>query len=324
MLSKEEIALWLKGLQSRICSALEYADGSGKFSMEEWERPEGGGGVTRILQNGNVIEKGGVNFSAVSGKLPENISKALALPPSDFFATGVSIVIHPHNPHVPIIHMNVRYFETNSLSKGEGVGEASYWFGGGIDLTPHYINAADAAFFHNALKTTCDQFDADYYPKFKKWADDYFFIPHRNETRGVGGIFFDRLASPPTPLQEERGAEAAINSLSFGEGRGEAFEFVKAVGETFAPVYTELMKRNSAKPFTKKEKQWQLIRRGRYVEFNLVYDKGTKFGLDTNGRIESILMSLPALASWQYNFTPEAGSEEENTLSLLKKGVEWA
>jgi coproporphyrinogen III oxidase len=302
MLSKEEIASWLKGLQSRICLALEQADGGGKFSTEEWERTEGGGGITRILQNGNVIEKGGVNFSAVSGKLPENISKALALPPSDFFATGVSIVIHPHNPHVPIIHMNVRYFEIlNPKSQIPN----SYWFGGGIDLTPHYINAVDAQFFHTALKTTCNKFDADYYPKFKKWADDYFFIPHRNETRGVGGIFFDRLNTSEQHTKESR------------------FEFLKSVGETFAPVYTELMKRNSAKPFTEKEKQWQLIRRGRYVEFNLVYDKGTKFGLDTNGRIESILMSLPALASWQYNFTPEAGSAEENTLSLLKKGVEW-
>jgi coproporphyrinogen III oxidase len=303
MLSKEEIATWLKGLQSRICAALEQADGGGKFSTEEWERSEGGGGITRILKNGNVIEKGGVNFSAVSGKLPENISKALNLPPSDFFATGVSIVIHPHNPHVPIIHMNVRYFETLPLSQeGKGV---TWWFGGGIDLTPHYINAADATFFHNALKTTCNKFDADYYPKFKKWADDYFFIPHRNETRGVGGVFFDRLNNSEKHTKESR------------------FEFLKAVGETFAPVYTELMKRNSAKPFTEKEKQWQLIRRGRYVEFNLVYDKGTKFGLDTNGRIESILMSLPALASWQYNFTPEAGSEEEVTLNRLKKGIDW-
>ncbi len=297
MLSKEEIAEWLKGLQSRICSALEKADGGAEFSTEEWERSEGGGGITRILQNGKVIEKGGVNFSAVSGKLPENISKALHLPPSDFFATGVSIVIHPHNPHVPIIHMNVRYFE---VSGGE------YWFGGGIDLTPHYINDADAAFFHNALKTTCNKFDDDYYPIFKKWADDYFFIPHRNETRGVGGIFFDRLSTSDIHSKENR------------------FGFVKAVGETFAPVYTELMKRNNAKPFTEKEKQWQLIRRGRYVEFNLVYDKGTKFGLDTNGRIESILMSLPALASWHYNHTPEAGSEEEATLKLLRKGVGWA
>jgi coproporphyrinogen III oxidase len=295
-LSKEEIANWLKGLQSRICLALEQADGAGKFSTEEWERSEGGGGVTRILQNGNVIEKGGVNFSAVSGKLPENISNALKLPPSDFFATGVSIVIHPHNPHVPIIHMNVRYFEVSS---------GAYWFGGGIDLTPHYVNAADATFFHKALKDTCDKHDAAYYPEFKKWADDYFFIPHRNETRGVGGIFFDRLTTSEKHSKKNR------------------FEFLKAVGETFAPVYTELMKRNSDKPFSEKEKQWQLIRRGRYVEFNLVYDKGTKFGLDTNGRIESILMSLPAMASWQYNFSPEAGSAEENTLSLLRKGVEW-
>ena len=305
---KEEIADWLKGLQSRICLALEQADGAGKFSTEEWESADGGGGVTRILQNGNVIEKGGVNFSAVSGKLPENISNALKLPSSDFFATGVSIVIHPHNPHVPIIHMNVRYFETLPLVEGgDAVGRGGqYWFGGGIDLTPHYVNAADATFFHNALKTTCDKFDADYYPEFKKWADDYFFIPHRNETRGVGGIFFDRLSNTEKYSKENR------------------FEFLKAVGETFAPVYTELMKRNSAKPFSEKEKQWQLIRRGRYVEFNLVYDKGTKFGLDTNGRIESILMSLPALASWQYNHTPEAGSAEEATLKLLSKGVEWA
>ncbi len=303
-LSKGEIADWLRGLQSRICTALETADGAGKFSLEEWERSEGGGGITRILQQGNVIEKGGVNFSAVSGKLPEKISSALKLPPSDFFATGVSIVIHPHNPYVPIIHMNVRYFETNSLSFGEGRGEA--WFGGGIDLTPHYINQHDAKFFHSALKNTCDKYDAAYYPEYKKWADDYFFIPHRSETRGVGGIFFDRLSEDANHTKENR------------------FEFVKAVGETFAPVYTELMKRNSAKPFTEKEKQWQLIRRGRYVEFNLVYDKGTKFGLDTNGRIESILMSLPELASWQYNHIPDAGSAEEATLKMLRKGIEWA
>ncbi|MCG3164897.1 MAG: Oxygen-dependent coproporphyrinogen-III oxidase [Bacteroidia bacterium] len=303
MLCKEEISDWLKALQGRICLALEQADGAGKFSIEEWERSEGGGGITRILQNGKVIEKGGVNFSAVSGKLPENISNALQLPPSDFFATGVSIVIHPHNPHVPIIHMNVRYFETMPNTIND---KPSYWFGGGIDLTPHYIVNDDARFFHMALKTTCDKFDADYYPKFKKWADDYFFITHRNETRGVGGIFFDRLSDSEKHTKESR------------------FEFLKAVGETFAPVYTELIKHNHKKPFTEKEKQWQLIRRGRYVEFNLVYDKGTKFGLDTNGRIESILMSLPALASWQYNHTPEPGSAEEKTTSLLKKGVEWA
>lgn len=297
MKTKEEITDWLQGLQTRICIALELADGFGKFSIEKWERSDGGGGITRILQNGTVIEKGGVNFSAVHGKLPENISAALKLPPSDFFATGVSIVIHPYNPHVPIIHMNVRYFE---------VSNGKWWFGGGIDLTPHYVNADDAKFFHAALKKTCDRFDPEYYPTFKKWADDYFFIPHRNETRGIGGIFFDRLNADEGHSKEER------------------FEFLKAVGETFAPVYNELIKRNCDKPFTEEEKQWQLIRRGRYVEFNLVYDKGTKFGLDTNGRIESILMSLPSMVSWQYNHTPATGSAEEATLKLLRKGVEWA
>lgn len=297
MTDKEKISEWFKNLQSRICRELETADGSGKFSVEEWSRSEGGGGITRIMQNGSVIEKGGVNFSAVHGKLPEKISQALQLPASGFFATGVSIVIHPHNPHVPIIHKNVRYFETFSSAKNEA------WFGGGIDLTPHYINKADAEFFHNALKITCDKFDRSYYPEFKKWADDYFFIPHRNETRGIGGIFFDRLKP--------------------GENY-EVFDFVKAVGETFAPVYIELIARNRNKVFTEKEKQWQLLRRGRYVEFNLVYDKGTKFGLDTNGRIESILMSLPALAAWQYNVIPEPGSAEEATQKLLVRGVEWA
>lgn len=303
MLVKEDISAYFKKLQSAICLELENADGSGEFSVEEWEREEGGGGVTRILQNGNVIEKGGVNFSAVSGKLPDNIAAALKLPPSDFFATGVSIVIHPHNPHVPIIHMNVRYFETNSTSD-EGWGNA-FWFGGGIDLTPHYVNKEDAQFFHTELKKTCDRFGTEYYPEYKKWADDYFFIKHRNETRGVGGIFFDRLTDDKNFTKENR------------------FDFVKAVGETFAPVYTELIKRNRSKQFTEEEKQWQLIRRGRYVEFNLVYDKGTKFGLDTNGRIESILMSLPELASWKYNHLPEAGSAEEATLALLKKGIDW-
>lgn len=303
MVNKEDIAEWFKGLQGMICTALEEADGKGKFSVEDWNREEGGGGTTRILQNGNVIEKGGVNFSAVHGNLPDNISSALKIPPSDFFATGVSIVIHPNNPHVPIIHMNVRYFETISL---EGNTDAiTWWFGGGIDLTPHYVVKEDAQFFHSELKKTCDRFDASYYPEFKKWADNYFFITHRNETRGVGGIFFDRLSANDKFTKEDR------------------FDFVKAVGEIFAPVYTELIKRNNSKQFNEKEKDWQLIRRGRYVEFNLVYDKGTKFGLDTNGRIESILMSLPQLASWQYNHKPESGSAEEATLALLKKGVDW-
>jgi len=300
MITKENISDRLRELQESICSALEKEDGKGKFTVEKWEREEGGGGITRILQHGNVIEKGGVNFSAVHGKLPENIQKALKVSEPGFFATGVSIVIHPSNPMVPIIHMNVRYFE---------LGNGEYWFGGGIDLTPHYANVEDARWFHSQLKNTCDKFESSYYPKFKNWADDYFFIPHRNETRGIGGIFFDRLTA------ENKGEDA-------GE-KQKLFDFLIAVGETFAPIYLHFMQSKSKLKFSEAEKKWQLIRRGRYVEFNLVYDKGTKFGLDTNGRIESILMSLPEQANWFYNHVPEADSAESKTLNLLKKGIEW-
>jgi coproporphyrinogen III oxidase len=293
MLTKESIAASFRTLQSKICTAVEAEDGSGKFTAEEWQREGGGGGITRVMQHGSVLEKAGVNFSAVHGTLPDNIVNALKVTEKDFFATGVSIVMHPSSPMVPIIHMNVRYFE---LANGE------WWFGGGIDLTPHYIVEDDAKFFHAALKATCAKHDASYYAKFRKWADDYFFITHRNETRGIGGIFFDRLHE---------------------KTKDEIFSFVMDVGETFAPVYTALMKKNRSLPFGDAEKQWQLIRRGRYVEFNLVYDKGTKFGLDTGGRIESILMSLPELASWKYDFRPAPGSKEARTLELLRKNVEW-
>ena len=297
MITKETIAAELQALQSRICNAIESADGYGKFAVEEWSREGGGGGITRILQNGNVLEKAGVNFSAVHGELPQNIMNALNVSSSQFFACGVSIVMHPVSPMVPIIHMNVRYFE---------LGDGQWWFGGGIDLTPHYVNESDAKFFHQELKQVCDRYDSGFYPKFKKWADDYFFIKHRNETRGIGGIFFDRL------------------NESSGYDKQTLFAFLLDVGNTFAPVYSELIHRNSELHFGDNEKQWQLLRRGRYVEFNLVYDKGTKFGLDTNGRIESILMSLPETAGWKYDFKPESGSKEEQTLKLLKKDINWA
>ena len=290
--TKEEISQALIALQQEICSSLEQEDGKGKFTEEKWEREGGGGGITRVLQHGNVIEKGGVNFSAVYGDLPENILAALKVTDKKFYATGVSIVLHPGNPMVPVIHMNVRYFE---------LGNGEYWFGGGIDLTPHYVNKEDARWFHQQLKNTCDQFDASYYPKFKAWADDYFFIKHREETRGIGGIFFDRLSGDKQKL----------------------FNFLLAVGKTFAPVYTHFMKQKKSLPFNEEQKKWQMLRRGRYVEFNLVYDKGTKFGLDTNGRIESILMSLPEQAGWFYNYVPAAGSPEAETLELLKKGINW-
>ncbi len=297
MIDKTQITEWFKELQNEICLSLEVADGGSTFIEDKWERPGGGGGRSRVLTGGSVIEKGGVNFSAVYGKTPEKILEALGLQQADFYATGVSIVIHPSNPMVPIIHMNVRYFE---MSNG------ACWFGGGIDLTPHYVDKADAVYFHRQLKATCDQFDPGYYPAFKAWADDYFYIRHRQETRGIGGIFFDRL-------KEE-------NGISMDD----RWKFVQAVGKTFAPVYTHFMYKNRHMMFGEKEKNWQMVRRGRYVEFNLVLDKGTKFGLDTDGRTESILMSLPPLAGWEYNYQPIPGSAEHQTTEMLKKGINWA
>lgn len=297
--SKEDIKGWFVSLQNEICTALEKADGQGKFVPDVWERPGGGGGISRVLSTGAVIEKGGVNFSAVWGKTPEQTLKTLNLPAdqsNDFFATGVSIVLHPYNPFMPIIHMNVRYFE---MSNG------IWWFGGGIDLTPHYVNADDARYFHSALKTVCDRFDHAYYPEFKTWADNYFFIRHRNETRGVGGIFFDNLKADDKHSKQDR------------------FDFVKAVGSAFAPTYIYFMNKNRSMAFTDAHKAWQCLRRGRYVEFNLVWDRGTKFGLETDGRTESILMSLPPQANWTYNYQPATGSEEAKTLSSLRKGIDW-
>ncbi len=299
MLKKEEIRDWFTRLQQDICSKLEEADGQSKFISDHWERPGGGGGVSRVITNGKIIEKGGVNFSAVHGKAPEPVLKNLNLSTDnapDFFATGVSIVIHPFSPMMPIIHMNVRYFE---MSNG------TWWFGGGIDLTPHYINKGDAQFFHQQLKKICDQHHTSYYTDFKKWADDYFYIKHRHETRGIGGIFFDYLKDENGFTKESR------------------FNFVKDVGSIFAPIYTHFMKKNSALPYSENEKEWQYIRRGRYVEFNLVWDRGTKFGLDTDGRTESILMSMPPRAQWAYNLQPKENSAELDTLTYLKKGVEW-
>jgi coproporphyrinogen III oxidase len=267
-------------------------------------RTKSGGGRTRIIQNGNIFEKGGVNFSAVHGQLPAIMKKALNVEQDDFFATGVSIVIHPNHPMVPIIHMNIRYFEMpSSFADGK---EPVRWFGGGIDLTPHYVFEDDARFFHQNLKDVCDKFYHDFYSRFKTWADDYFFIKHRNETRGIGGIFYDRLT--------------AKDDLTWDA----IFEFSKALGRSFIPTYTELVNRNRNKPYTEENQTWQYQRRSRYAEFNLVYDAGTKFGLETNGRIESILMSLPPTAKWVYNYQAQPGSEEEKTLSLLKKGINWA
>ena len=295
MINKHEITEYFQSLQDHICQALEAADGKGKFQEDHWTRPGGGGGRSRAIV-GQHIEKGGVNFSAVEGVLSDKAGKALGIAAGAFYATGVSIVLHPRNPMVPIIHMNIRYFE---MSTG------TYWFGGGIDLTPHYVDAEDARFFHSRLKAVCDKHSPTYYEEFKHWADDYFYIKHRQETRGIGGIFFDQLGDDK------------------GFNKKERLDFVKDVGLAFAPIYTYFMNKNGRLQYGEREKEWQMMRRGRYVEFNLVYDRGTRFGLETNGRTESILMSLPAQAGWEYDFEPLPNSKEARTQELLKKGINW-
>jgi coproporphyrinogen III oxidase len=295
--ARHRVSTYFQGLQDRICRALEAADGGATFREDYWERPGGGGGRSRIIEEGAVLEKGGVGFSAVHGELHEKMRASLGrTEATEFFATGVSIVMHPRNPHVPIIHMNVRYFELDAHTR---------WFGGGIDLTPHYVVPEQARWFHAQLKAVCDRFDPAYYPRFKPWADEYFYSPHRNETRGVGGIFFDYLKPGETDSFER------------------LFDYVSAVGEAFVPIYTQLIAENKNRPAGERQRDWQLLRRGRYVEFNLVHDRGTKFGLETNGRTESILMSLPPLARWAYDHQPEPGTPEADTLAWLRKGVDW-
>jgi coproporphyrinogen III oxidase len=283
-------------LQDKICTGLEQADGRSTFREDNWNREGGGGGRTRVISEGAVFEKGGVNVSTVFGKIPSFLSGQAQNNATEFFATGLSIVIHPHSPLVPIIHMNVRYFETDAGDK---------WFGGGIDLTPIYVDEEDARFFHTQLKHTCDQFDPMYYPEYKHQADEYFYIKHRNETRGIGGIFFDHLRPKD---------DADFEHL---------FQFTEKVGETFLPSYIPIVEKTKHLLYTPEQKQWQLVRRGRYVEFNLVYDKGTRFGLETNGRTESILMSLPKEVNWFYDFPIQVNSPEAATQDLLVKGKEW-
>jgi coproporphyrinogen III oxidase len=274
---------FFRSLQDEITATLEALDGS-KFFQETWDRPGGGGGRSRILTEGAIFEKAGVNFSAVHGAVPE------------FFATGTSLVLHPRSPRIPTVHANFRYFEQSN-------GEA--WFGGGIDLTPYYLDEEDAIHFHSLLKTACDKHDATYYAKFKKWCDEYFYIKHRGESRGIGGIFFDYLGGT---LRE----------------REETFAFVQDAAHSFLPAYIPIVERHKDEATNEEEKRWQLLRRGRYVEFNLVYDRGTRFGLETNGRIESILMSLPTLARWDYDHHPAVGSAEEKLVNVLKFPREWA
>lgn len=283
-------------LQDDICRGLEAIDGRSSFIEDRWDRPDGGGGRSRVITEGGIIEKGGVNFSHVWGLLPDRISEALKIDAGQVFhATGVSIVLHASHPFVPIIHMNVRYFE---LENGQ------YWFGGGIDVTPIYIDAAQARHFHQQMKDACDAFSPTYYPKFKDWCDKYFYLKHRKETRGIGGLFFDRLS----------GGDAAE--------KADLHAFVIAVGEQFVPVYDALVQANAPRTYGQRELDWQALRRARYVEFNLLWDKGTRFGLDTDGRTESILMSMPPMARWIYDYHPAEGSPEAATLAALK-ATDW-
>ena len=301
MANKVEISEWFMGLQDRICTRLEELDGSRKFEQDLWERSGGGGGRTRVIKDGALITKGGVNYSAVHGPMPENVLKMLKVEQMGaeapgFYATGVSIVLHPKSPMVPIIHMNVRYFE---MSNG------TWWFGGGIDLTPHYVDEGLGQDFHQQLKETCDKHHINHYPAFKKWADDYFYIKHRAETRGIGGIFFDRLKADE------------------GFTKADRWAFVQDIGDRFIELYAHQVAATRALPYGEEALNWQRLRRGRYVEFNLVWDRGTHFGLQTGGRTESILMSLPPQADWAYAHTTEVGSREAETLGFLKKDIDW-
>ena len=301
---KNKFYTYIQTLQDQIVAGLEAIESKAKFRQDIWERPEGGGGRTRVIENGNIIEKGGVNISAVHGKLPEAMQKMFNVGEADFFACGISLVIHPVNPMAPTVHANWRYFEMYPKSPSfEGVGEA--WFGGGQDLTPYYLFEADAQHFHQTCKNACDKHNPDFYPKYKKQCDDYFWNAHRNEARGIGGLFFDYCkATEAMPMENW-------------------FNFVSEVGNSFLEAYLPILKKRKDLPFTEAQKTWQEIRRGRYVEFNLVHDKGTLFGLKTNGRIESILMSLPAKVQWVYDHQPEKGSEEEKLIKILESPINW-
>ena len=305
---KNKFYTYIQTLQDQICKGLEAIDDVAKFREDIWERPEGGGGRTRVIENGTVFEKGGVNISAVHGKLPDSMQKLFNVGEADFFACGLSLVIHPKNPMTPTVHANWRYFEMYDTSTELSTGSRKVinsWFGGGQDLTPYYLFEEDAIHFHQTCKTACDKHNPDFYPKFKKQCDDYFWNAHRNEARGIGGLFFDYLKETEAQSMEDW------------------YNFVTEVGNSFLDAYLPIVAKRKDLPFTPEQRTWQEIRRGRYVEFNLVHDKGTLFGLKTNGRIESILMSLPPHVQWHYDHHPAVGSEEEKVVKVLEKPINW-
>lgn len=290
---------FLLSMQDDICLALENADQEKKFIQDEWQRDSGGGGRTRVLDDGKIFEQAGVNFSHVTGdSLPLSATaKRPELAGRSFEAMGVSLVIHPKNPYIPTTHANVRFF----IAEKEGC-DPIWWFGGGFDLTPYYPFEEDVIHWHTQSKLACDAIDPDYYNKYKQWCDDYFYLPHRNETRGVGGLFFDDL--------NDRGFD-------------HCFAFMQSVGQHFIPAYLPIVEKRQNTSYGERERDFQLYRRGRYVEFNLVYDRGTLFGLQTGGRTESILMSLPPLVKWRYNWQPEPGTEEARLYERYLKPQDW-
>lgn len=295
----QNVKAYLLDLQNRICNMLEAEDGQARFVQDQWEHGQGGGGLTRVIANGNVIEKGGVNFSHVHGlSLPKAATdKRPELANAKFQALGVSLVIHPLNPYVPTSHANVRFIQVDKED-----GKQFWWFGGGFDLTPYYAFEEDCKEWHQTSKAACEPFGADVYPKYKKWCDEYFFLKHRNETRGVGGLFFDDL--------NEWGFERC-------------FEFMRSVGDHYIKAYQPIVARRKTHEFGQREKDFQLYRRGRYVEFNLLYDRGTWFGLQSGGRTESILMSMPPVVTFKYDWKPEPGTPEAKLYSEFLVPKEW-
>ena len=298
---RDQFYNYIKDLQDRITSKLERIDGQAKFKEDQWTRAEGGGGHTRVIENGAVFEKGGVNISAVHGELPSSMQAYFGVENADFFACGLSLVIHPKSPMVPTVHANWRYFE---MYDKEGT-IVDQWFGGGQDLTPYYLFDEDARHFHSICKKACDLHSPEFYPMYKGKCDAYFYNSHRSEGRGVGGLFFDYCK--------------ATDKISMQDW----YDFITEVGDSFLEAYIPIVEKRKELPYSKEQRDWQEIRRGRYVEFNLVHDKGTLFGLKTNGRIESILMSLPPHVQWRYDFHPEEGSEEARLIEVLKNPRKW-
>ncbi len=298
---KDKFVSYIRNLQDTITSTLEEIDGEAIFKEHLWDRPEGGGGRTRVIENGAIFEKGGVNTSEVHGTLPKSMQEYFGVQEANFFACGLSLVLHPYNPMVPTVHANWRYFELYDKSGAI----VTQWFGGGQDLTPYYLFEEDVVHFHTICKRACDAHNKEFYPKYKARCDEYFYNSHRNEARGIGGLFFDYCKETETMSMEDW------------------YNFVTEVGDSFLDAYVPIIKKRKNLSHTKAQKDWQEIRRGRYVEFNLVHDKGTLFGLKTNGRIESILMSLPPKVQWVYDHHPELGSEEEKLIQILKNPRQW-